>query len=526
MQEAKLTEKEQGLRVKLLEEENQKLKKEIELLNQRLKDQGEQSAIKRTRLEEKLKNKEASDAKNRSIMMMDPLQLSMQSIDVPRGLGRSRSPAAGYGKHHTFINEEDPLVRDLQDQIMQKDESITELLCEKDELSARIGELENDNQYLQEQVDLVHKEKDTSIQLLETQLKRQENEYMQQINLLDSEKQNAKSMLDHLQNVIKSGDVPQDPVVRKLNFSGCLNRSDSHSRIGKMFAMTTPHSPNHQTVDHEEVKISNMHEFSTQKRNMTAAKCRSRNPSSSGLQLASTSIPVKGFKSSLYRESHRSGNIKTLKELATTRNIAQKMSYKQPQNEEVPWKRSMNRSHMHNGVTQDSSPLPHEENPYKRSQKSKSRRCNTSDYGNGINFMSEIHPGSKGQCEDVNGTLINSIVNLFPNKFRSKKGSGDHGGTISSFTSSPHGSMTKQELKEKLEVVQQRREDSKIHQLRESSDSNEIISDSPDRSAQLPYASGSGVEGLKSTQKVINRKSYQEMLETGEIMKNVNGDIL
>ncbi|CAI2370615.1 unnamed protein product [Moneuplotes crassus] len=534
LQEAKLTDKEKDLKIKLVEEENEKLKKEIELLNQKLKDQNEINSIKTARLEEKLRNKEASDAHNRSIMMIDPMPLSVQSIDAPAGFGRSRSPVVGKNSlYKSFKKQQDILVDDLQNQISQKDDAISELCYEKDELICKIGDLENENEYLQEQVELVQKEKETSIQLLETQIKRQENEYMQQINILDSEKQNAKSMLSHLQNVIKSSEVPEDNIVRKLNFSSCMNRNENNPRASRHYAMTTNNSPRNCAIDYEEVNIgNNPHDFSNTKKNITASKCRSRNPSSTGLQIVSNSIPIKGFKSGHFRESHRSGNIRTLKELASARNMATQMSYKgKSPTEDLTWlNHQHDGSNLNNRCTQESSPTHIQGNPYKRSQKSKSRCYNTSDGGNGINVISEIYPGSKGHSEDVNGTLMNSIVNLFPNKFRSKKGSGvchnENANPISSFTSSPHASLSKQELREKLEVIQRDREDSKIHQLRDSSDSNEIISDSPERSAQLPYASGNGIEMLKPASNTINRNSYIEMLETGEIMKNINGDLL
>lgn len=215
-----MTEREQSLKIQLLEEEKIQLKKEIELLHQKLKDQNEMSTIKTTRLEEKLKNQESYDARQNSV---DPQNdLSLISITVPssKGFGRSKSPkVAGESNIQALRKEHRQVIKELKNQIDEKDDLIREIILEKEETYIRINELERDNEFLHEQIDLVQREKETSIELLETQIKRQENEYMQHINILDSEKQNAKSMLSHLQNVIKSGEVPKDPIIKKLNFS-------------------------------------------------------------------------------------------------------------------------------------------------------------------------------------------------------------------------------------------------------------------------------------------------------------------
>ena len=59
-------------------------------------------------------------------------------------------------------------------------------------------------------------------------------------------------------------------------------------------------------------------------------------------------------------------------------------------------------------------------NPYKRSFKSKGKSGNISNSDKNLQHISEIHQHSKENSEEINGTLMNSIVNLFPNKFKSK----------------------------------------------------------------------------------------------------------
>lgn len=154
----------------------------------------------------------------------------------------------------------------------------------------------------------------------------------------------------------------------------------------------------------------------------------------------------------------------------------------------------------------------------------------SSDGGKYIQQISEIHHSSKTHSEDINGTLMNSIVNLFPNKFKNKKGSGqiaqDHNNPSSSFSSSPQGSLSKQELQEKLMRIKKNREDSRRQQLRESSDSNEVDSETSNSKIQTPYDSTAEIKISKPSNRVIDQRSYFQMLETGEIMKNINGDVL
>lgn len=462
--------------------------------------------------------------------------MSMLSIDVPSGFGRSRSPKIE--KTSTLQNikrKHESAIHNLHLQLSEKDNIINKNMAEKEELYMRINELENNNEFLQEQVELVQREKETSIELLETQLKRQENEYTQQINIIQNEKQSAKNMLSHLQRVIESGENSTDSVVKKLNFSVNLNKSGSNQNLSRFYPNTTPHSPQQYPAEYEEAKINKFpHDISSSKNKITNAKWRSRNPSASGLKLISHSIPVKGFKNSLYRESHRSGNLKTLKELGAARNMANDMHYlNNEKSDDLLWSENqMNHTHNDNGMILNTNQLHLQigENSYKRSVNSKSKAGNISDGGNGLNYISDIHPHSKEHSDDVNGTLMNSIVNLFPNKFRSNKGSGlgqnENGNPVSSFSSASRTSLSKKELQDKLEMIQRNREDSKMQQLRDSSDSNYIMSDSPERSAQFPYTSTKDLNVMKPIHKVIDQHSYQIMLETGEIMKNINGDIL
>lgn len=474
------------------------------------------SAIKTTRLEEKLKNQESYDARQNTVDPQNDLSLISINVASSKGFGRSKSPkVAGETNIQALRKEHRKVLKELKNQIDEKDDVIREILLEKEETDIRINELERDNEFLHEQVDLVQREKETSIQLLETQIKRQENEYMQHINILDSEKQNAKSMLSHLQSVIKSGEVPKDPIITKLNFSVCLDRSDSNSKLTKFHALTTPCSPSQNRVNINERK-NNPLQLSSNKKITSDMKYRSRNPSS-------CSINVRGVTSNtLHKDLYRSGHLKSLKQLA----LAQHMTTQNNDKEALAWfEQNIEGTHNEVGYTLDSS-RKNGENPYKRSNKSRSKADMTSDGGKGINHISDIHPSSKGQYEDVNGTLMNSIVNLFPNKFRSKKGSGsgqnDNNNPVSSFSSSPRASMSKQELEHKLEQIKRSREDSRIHNLKNSMTSDDMVTESIDRTNFYELRSKRGC----SPDKVINRNSYLEMLENGEIMKNINGDVL
>lgn len=210
------------LKIKLLEEEKEQLKKEVASLHQKLKDQNELNAIKTTRLEEKLKVRESTDLQ---LMSCRDNDMSVLSYVVPssKGFGRSQSPKVGTADNTLLLKKEHrAAVKELTKQIIDKDNIIRELNLEKEEILMKISELENTNDYLEEQVSLVHKEKETSIQLLETQLKRQENEYRQQINLMASESYSAKEALSHKEYMrhVNKGEEPfKDSVVKKLTYS-------------------------------------------------------------------------------------------------------------------------------------------------------------------------------------------------------------------------------------------------------------------------------------------------------------------
>lgn len=226
---------------------------------------------------------------------------------------------------------------------------------------------------------------------------------------------------------------------------------------------------------------------------------------------------------------HRSGHLKTLKDLATARNLNSTAMYQNNvsphENEKgLAWFEENIESNQHENLyTLDSSHNHKANNHYKRSHKAKSKACNTSDGGKGMQLISEIHPSSKEHSEDVNGTLMNSIVNLFPNKFKSKKGSGvgpnDINNPVSSFSSSPQGSLSKEELQEKLRKIKKSRESMCSQQLKESHDSNDILEQCD------PHSANSGHE-TRLPSNIIDNKSYFELLEAGELMKNVNGDVL
>lgn len=281
LQEAELNHREQQLRIQLLGDEKEQLKKEVTLLHQKLKDQNEISAIKVTRLEEKIKFSETKDQEMKHISAQD---LSILSVSVPssKGFKRSQSPTVGNeAKLRQMKKEHKEVVDELKYQLKEKDDFIKGLLMEKEELIMRINELENTIQYLKEQIELIYKENETNEQLYDTKLKRMENEYMQQINLLDSEKQNAKNMLSHLQHVIKTGDSSHDPVIRKLNFSVCLNNSDSNSKLTRFHTLTNPGSPVRNHRNEESKSNHRQNQFSNNKNMVSNSKCRSRNPSAS-----------------------------------------------------------------------------------------------------------------------------------------------------------------------------------------------------------------------------------------------------
>lgn len=519
IQESALTDRENTLKIKLLQEEKDQLKKEVDAMHQKLKDQNEINAVKTTRLEERLKNQEEMHSMHQSI---DGNDYSMLSFQVPAsgGFGRSRSPRVGHAASiQSMRREHTQQVIELQRELSDRDNTIKELLMEKEELEMRLNELANNNDYLNEQIELINREKETTVELLETQIKRQENEYLQQINVLDSEKRNAKNMLSHLQNVIKNGDGQGDSVKRKLNFSVCLNRNDSNKQLMGFNTLTTPNSP--QVYNSKMRRDDSVHKITS------GMKCRSRNPSNSGLKLVSTSVQNQNFRSgNLNKDMYRSGQFRTLKELANHhKNMNSTQIAGQGQKDGLEWfEKNIESTQNDNGFTLDSSHnhTRNAENPYKRSHNAQSKGQNTSDGGKGhINYISEIQGSSKGQSDGADGTLMTSIVNLFPHKFRSKPGSGrgaqenDH---ASSFTNSLQESMSKIELKEKLERIKRTREDSRIQQLRQSdSSSSEVESDSPEREIQAQN---------HNKPQVINKYQYNQMLEMGEIMKNVNGDVL
>jgi len=85
---------------------------------------------------------------------------------------------------------------------------------------------------------------------------------------------------------MKSRDNLHDSMVKKLNFSVCLNNSEIEPKINSLHNFTTPCSPIKLDLAHEEnkgVAYNEQTPYGSQfKSNI---KIRSRNPSSSGLLL-------------------------------------------------------------------------------------------------------------------------------------------------------------------------------------------------------------------------------------------------
>lgn len=479
--ESQIKERELNLKNEFLKEENEKLHKQIELLHQKLKDQSELNAIKTTRLEEKLKSQQSIEAHSK---MNESNDNSMLSYNVPTslGYGRSQSPRIGnVDRVKQLKKQHRSALKELKSQMDEKDEIIKDLVVEKEEYLIKINELENEVDYLNNQIDIAQKEK----------------EYLHQINLLDNEKRNAEQKLAQLT-------TPWSPV--RMNLGSDEKRRDYRE---------------YSTIDRHNKLSSNM-------------KWRSRNPSWSGIKLVNNSIPLRSMRSgALLKDINRSGQLKTLKQLATARNLnwsmMQNNAYDSRKCSLVWADDNIDHINNDNGFTLDSSQTNYlKDNPYKRNKSTKSKTGNTSDGWKGINHISEIHPSSKGQSDDVNGTLMNSIVNLFPNKFRSKQGSGcipnDQLNNIGSFSSSRHGSLSKQELEEKLQRIKRSRENSNREVSDRSRESNNE-EESPIKEA-TNYVQGHYDQDTTPYLKTINKNWYYEMLETGEIMKNINGDVL
>ena len=218
LQESKLKDRENELLIQLLRDEKEQLKTEVTSLHNQIKDQGEINAIKQTRLEEKLKLRESMDLKNKSCE--NNQSILAYNVPISNGFGRSQSPKIGQERNMRLqIKEQQRALNQLNGKLEEKECIINDLLLEKEELLMRIDLHDKDKTFLEQQIDLIQKEKETSNQLLETQLRRKENEFLQAIQILDNEKESAKSMLSHLQNVIKSGDAIDNSVKKNLNFS-------------------------------------------------------------------------------------------------------------------------------------------------------------------------------------------------------------------------------------------------------------------------------------------------------------------
>jgi hypothetical protein len=285
---------------------------------------------------------------------------------------------------------------------------------------------------------------------------------LQHINILDSEKRQAESMIPYYQNVVDDNNGTQDPVIRKLNFSGCLKNNESAANLKNPKIMTTPSSPVRMNLGPSQRQSPILKMTNQNSQQPMNPKCRSRNPSCSGLKIATTSIPLRNIGSStMFKEMRQSGQLKTLKQLATARNISSTANLnnqnRQHNRNKSEWFEDNLHSNNELGHTNTSghSQYMNAGNPYKRGNKSKGEF--TSEEARAINFISEIHPSSKEQSEDVNGTLMNSIVNLFPNKFKSKNGSNYNQNEQSH---SHRNSLSKHELEDKLQRIKRSRENS------------------------------------------------------------------
>ena len=539
LQEALLKDRENELLIQLLKDEKEQLKFEIASLHNQIKDQGEINAIKQTRLEEKLKLRESIDVKNKSCE--DNKTILAYNVPITNGFGRSQSPKLGQEKNMRLqIKEQQKIVNLLSNQLEDKENIIHDLMLERDELIMRIDLLEKDKIFLEQQIELIHKEKETSNQLLETQLKRKENEYLQTIQILDSEKESAKNMLSHLQNVIKSGDSRDNSIVKKLNFSVCLNKNESNKKSARFHNMTTPSSPIKLNIGADEWnKILESGQKSSLK---PALKSRSRNPSNSGMRFATNSIQISGGTNILNNDIFNTSRLGSLRHLSSMKNLHSNTVYHVPQDKELNninmsresnWlEENIESNHLDNIITLDSSDNNKydSKNPYKRSSKSKSKTGNTSDGEKGIQHISDIHHSSKEHSEDVNGTLMNSIVNLFPNKFKNKKSIGSArnmlNNPVSSFWSSPENSMLKEDIIRRNKNAKQYESQEYIKELKTYKNEDDWINESPTSSAQVPYISHNQNIVINPSKKIIDNKTYIEMLESGKIMKNINGDVL
>ena len=539
LQEALLKDRENELLIQLLKDEKEQLKTEVASLHTQIKDQGEINAIKQTRLEEKLKLRESMDVKNKSYENNQ----SVLSYNVPisNGFGRSQSPKVGQERNmRAQIKEQQKFIKELKWELEEKDNIINDLLLEKEELIMKIDSLDKDKTFLEQQVELIHKEKETSNQLLETQLRRKENEYMQAIQILDNEKENAKSMLSHLQNVIRSGDALDDSVVKKLNFSVWLNRNESN-KFSRFHNQTTPSSPIKLNLASDEwKKILESGQKSSLKPTL---KSRSRNPSNSGMRFVTNSIQISGGKNILNSDFFHTSRLGSLKQLSSMKNLhstaVNHVLHDRELNNinasrELNWfEENIDGNQLDNIITLDSSDNNkyNSKNPYKRSSKSKSKTGNTSEGEKGIQQISDIRQSSKEHSDDVNGTLMNSIVNLFPNKFKHKKSNCSArnllNNPVSSFCSSPENSLLKEDMILRNRNAKQFESQEYIKEFKSyRNEADECINESPNSSAQIPYGSHHQNIVINPSKKIIDNKTYIEMLETGKIMKNINGDVL
>ena len=330
----------------------------------------------------------------------------------------------------------------------------------------------------------MQEENQTNIQLIETQFKHKLMSIKKK-NLLDSERQNAKNLLSNFKSNINQNEFAGDSIVRKLNFSVCLNNSQNDLKFPQFHNQTTPCSPIRANLANEEHKVdSRLNSLSKQNKFQSNIKSRSRNPSSSDLKFVTSSMSVAGTNPTNKFHTHQNstGVLNTFRHPSFKQNIHMSINNNKKSSDEVKktqlnWFEENIESNQNDQIFTVNSSMNKVDtnNPYKRTLKSKSKSGNISNSDKALHHISEIHQHSKENSEDINGTLMNSIVNLFPNKFKSKSSSSNIAklnNPNSDFTVSVKNSLSKEDLQEKLEKIQRNRQNSGdfIREFHESND--------------------------------------------------------
>ena len=257
-----------------------------------------------------------------------------------------------------------------------------------------------------------------------------------------------------------------------MNFSVCLNNSQNDLKFPQFHNQTTPCSPIRVNLDNEENKAdSRIDSLSKKNKFQSNIKSRSRNPSSSDLKFITSSVSVAGSNPSNKFHTHQNstGVLNSIKHPSFKHNVHMSINNNkklldEAKKTQLNWFEENIESNNDKIFTVNSSiNKVNTNNPYKRSFKSKSKSSNISNNDRNLQHISEIHQHSKVNSEDINGTLMNSIVNLFPNKFKSKSNSSNIAkinNPTSDFTVSARNSLSKEDLKEKLEKIKRNRQNS------------------------------------------------------------------